>query len=74
MLRAGHIYHSTLHLGHWSVVGEVVGVSDDWQSLLNALMQSPEHRHVMMDCRYDKVALGFAHGDRLWLTGRFYAR
>ena len=73
MAEAGDIYHSVLHLGDWSLVGEIVGVGDSWLSVWRALMGSPEHREIMLDCRYDVVALGFYRNDRLWITGRFYA-
>lgn len=73
MERAGYIYHSTLHLGDWSGVGEVVGVASSWQDLVRALFDSPPHRRILRDCRYDFMAVGFTRTDgTVWLTGRLY--
>jgi uncharacterized protein YkwD len=71
-MEAGTIFHSTLSIGRWNAVGEVVGVGPNWRVLFEALMGSPEHRRIMMDCRYDRAAIGFARDASLWVTGRFY--
>jgi uncharacterized protein YkwD len=74
MADAGYIFHSTLRLGHWQKVGEVVGVAGTWRFLLDLLFDSPEHRRILLDCEYDITALGFVFRDGVWLTGRFYVR
>lgn len=73
MADAGYVFHSRLRLGHWSAVGEVVGMSWSWRDIIDLLFASPEHRHIMLDCDYDVAALGFVFRDDVWLTGRFYA-
>jgi uncharacterized protein YkwD len=73
MADASYIFHSTLTLGHWQKVGEVVGVAGSWRFLLDLLFDSPEHRRILLDCDYDRTALGFVFRDEVWLTGRFYA-
>jgi uncharacterized protein YkwD len=76
MADAGYIFHSILHIGDWSLVGEIIGEGHTESRLFQEFMDSPDHREIMMDCRYDKVALGFYrdNNDILWITGRFYAR
>jgi uncharacterized protein YkwD len=73
MARAGHIFHSTLDADGWSIVGEVVGVAAKWRAVITALFQSPPHRHLLLDCRFDRIALGFFFSRSVWLTGRLYA-
>jgi len=75
MAHQDRLFHSTLRVGHWSKVGEVVGVGPHWQSIFVALMDSREHRRILRDCQYDFIAVGIVSaGGRVWLTGRLYAR
>lgn len=74
MAESGYIYHSVLHLGDWSKVGEVVGMGDSVKSIVEALFNSPEHRAILLDCAYDKAAIGIYRDQHVWLTGRFYAK
>jgi uncharacterized protein YkwD len=73
MAKSGDIYHSELKLGQWSLVGEVVGVGGTVRQVVRALFNSPEHRRILLDCRYDKAAIGIYRDNGVWLTGRFYA-
>lgn len=73
MEAAGYIYHSELELGHWSQVGEVIGMGTTRVGIGNALLQSPPHVAILLDCRYDKIALGWYSPDEHWLTARLYA-
>lgn len=72
MASRDRLFHSELELDGWSRVGEVVGTASTWRAILDALFGSPEHRRILLDCRYERVALGFYFGDRVWLTGRLY--
>jgi uncharacterized protein YkwD len=54
-------------------VGEVIGVGSTWRQIIDLLFDSPEHRRIMLDCDYDRAALGFVFRDEVWATGRFYA-
>jgi uncharacterized protein YkwD len=74
MAQAGYIFHSTLRAGHWSMVGEVVGVGGSVLEVIQALFNSPEHRRILLDCRYDKIAIGIYQDTRVWFTGRLYAK
>ena len=74
MSDADQIFHSTLYIGKWSEVGEIVGRGDDLDSLFDAFMESPEHRKIMLDCAYDIAAIGIFRDDGIWLTGRFYSK
>ncbi len=75
MARHGYIYHSVLHAGPWSKVGEVVGVGPTWRSVVRALFKSKPHRRILLDCQYDYLALGVVYRDGFaWLTGRLYAK
>lgn len=73
MAGAGEPFHSRLDAGRWSKVGEVVGTADRWGTIVDELFVSVPHRHILLDCDYDRIALGFAWRDRTWLTGRLYA-
>jgi uncharacterized protein YkwD len=73
MADAGYIFHSKLRLGHWSKVGEVVGVGSTWRQIVDLLFDSRTHRRILLDCEYDIAALGFVFRDDVWMTGRFYA-
>ena len=76
MAAAGELFHSDLagETG-WTRIGEVIGVDDRWASIVRALFASPEHRRVLLDCRYAVGAFGFVFaGGTVWLTGRLYAR
>jgi uncharacterized protein YkwD len=73
MADAGYIFHSDLALGRWDRVGEVVGVAISWQRLVDLLYNSPEHRRILRDCRYNFMAVGFHREDgTAWLTSRLY--
>ena len=74
MAHYGRLFHSELHVGHWSLVGEVVGVAQHWHTVLDLLFQSSTHRHILLDCRYDEIAIGYFNNDQVWMTGRLYAR
>lgn len=75
MARRGYIYHTLhLHLSHWSLVGEVVGVGRSVRQIVRLLFESPPHRKILLDCRYDVAAIGLYFNDQVWMTGRFYAR
>lgn len=74
MADAGYLFHSHLHVGHWSAVGEIIGVALDVRSLFRAYMHSPKHREIITDCDYDLVSIGFVRDEGLWHTSRFYAR
>lgn len=73
MARAGHLFHSELHAGPWKKVGEVLGVGPTWRSIVRALFRSRPHRRILLDCAYDKIAIGVIYRDFVWLTGRLYA-
>jgi uncharacterized protein YkwD len=73
MADADRLFHSELNLGDWSLVGEVLGTAERWEPIIDALFHSPEHRRILLDCRYDRIALGFVWRDSVWLTGRLYA-
>ena len=73
MAEAGHIFHSTLRIGRWLKVGEIVGVGSGVISIFNAFMASVEHREIILDCAYDRVAIGiYGSNGSVWITGRFY--
>jgi uncharacterized protein YkwD len=74
MAAVGSVFHSVLDAVGWSLVGEVVGTGSSWGQVVDALFRSAEHRHILEDCRYDKVAVGiyFAPDGTVWLTGRLY--
>jgi uncharacterized protein YkwD len=74
MANQDRLFHSTLRVGHWSKVGEVVGVGSSWQTIFFALMESKDHRRILLDCSYDRIAVGIIVRDRTWLTGRLYAK
>lgn len=74
MSNADQIFHSTLYIGTWSAIGEIVGHGSDLDSLFDAFMKSPEHREIMLDCAYDIAAIGIYRDDGIWLTGRFYSK
>lgn len=75
MANQDRLFHSDLHLGRWSQVGEVVGVGPHWQNIFQALMDSREHRRILLGCIYDRIAVGIIEsGGRTWLTGRVYAK
>lgn len=75
MAEAGFISHSVLEIGPWSLVGEVVGVGTSIPEITRALFNSPEHRRILLDCRYDVMAVGlYFDNDLVWMTGRLYAR
>lgn len=69
----GVLSHSILDPGRWSLVGEVIGVGPGWRSVVRALFESRPHRRILLDCRYDRIALGLYRDDSLWFTGRLYA-
>jgi uncharacterized protein YkwD len=73
MANQDRLFHSTLKVGNWSKVGEVVGVGSSWQSIFFALMESRPHRRILLDCAYDRIAVGIVTRDRTWLTARFYS-
>jgi hypothetical protein len=58
----------------WSQVGEVVGVGSSWQTIFFALMESRSHRRILLNCAYDRIAVGIIARDRTWLTARVYAK
>jgi uncharacterized protein YkwD len=58
----------------WSQVGEVVGVGSSWQAIFFALMESRSHRRILLNCAYDRIAVGIVVRDRTWLTARVYAK
>ena len=75
MRDAGQIFHSVLEVGEWSLVGEVVGVGNSPDHLVRMLWASPPHREILLDCRYDRMAIGLVFDAGLvWMTGRLYAR
>jgi hypothetical protein len=74
MANQDRLFHSTLRVGRFSKVGEVVGVGASWQTIFFALMESKPHRRILLDCSYDFIAVGIVTRDRVWLTGRFYAK
>ncbi len=74
MARAGHLFHTDLHAGQWSLVGEVLGVGPSWRSIGRALFRSRQHRRILLNCRYDYMALGIIYRDFVWVTGRLYAK
>lgn len=74
MANLDRLFHSTLHIGQWSLVGEVIGVGSTKIGIIGALFKSPDHRRILLDCRYDKIAIGWYNSDRIWLTARLYAQ
>jgi hypothetical protein len=74
MANQDRLFHSQLVVGNWSKVGEVVGVGASWQTIFFALMESRPHRRILLDCAYDRIAVGIITRDRTWLTARFYAK
>lgn len=74
MASYGRIFHSVLRIGRWALVGEVVGVGSTVHGIVRAMFNSPEHRRILLDCRYDVMAVGlFFDNDLVWMTGRLYA-
>lgn len=73
MADAGEIFHSVLHIGHWSEVGEVVGVAPRWATVIDLFFESRPHRHILLDCDFDKIAVGIVFDHGAWVTGRVYA-
>jgi len=77
MAMGGGIYHTEVwDTAGWSRAGEVIGTGATWPEIIDALFQSAEHRRVLEDCRYDKIAIGFYFADdgTVWLTARLYAQ
>ncbi len=73
MAEAGELFHTNL-TGSQVTVGEVIGTAPTWRGIFKALMDSPPHRDLLMDCHYDRMAVGFHFGKAVWLTARLYAR
>lgn len=73
MADAGELFHSELDLGPWAKIGEAIGVGPTWRGIVRALFESRSHRELLLDCDYDKAALGFVTRDAVWLTARLYA-
>lgn len=81
MARSGSLYHTSdpadyyLRGVRWSKWGENVGEtsSDDLSVLQQAFMDSPVHRHNILDERFRKVGVGVVVRDgRAWVTLFFY--
>jgi uncharacterized protein YkwD len=80
MARADRLYHISdpadyyLRGVRWSRWGENVGESPvDLRDAQVAFMQSPEHRHNILDRRFHKVGVGVVHrGGTFWVTLFFY--
>jgi uncharacterized protein YkwD len=55
------------------IAGENVGVGGSIESLHQAFMDSPPHRHNVLRRSFDKVGVGVVYGDdgRLWVTAVF---
>jgi uncharacterized protein YkwD len=80
MARAHRLYHTSdpadyyLRGVRWSRWGENVGkTTGDLPAQQVAFMQSPEHRHNILDRRFHKVGVGVVQrGGRFWVTLFFY--
>ncbi len=80
MARFGEIYHTAdpasvyLRGVRWTRWGENVGrVDGDLSVLQEDFMDSPVHRHNILDGRFDRVAIGVARRDgTAWVTLFFY--
>ncbi len=70
MLSSGHIYHDTnlsnVAPTNWESLGENVGVGPTCGNVATAFMNSPEHRHNILDSGFTSVGVGVvdvaAHG------------
>jgi len=62
MAAAGHIYHNpsltTLAPSNWLNLGENVGVGPTCEALVQAFMNSPEHRANILDPAFSTVGVG----------------
>ena len=76
MASVGDIFHTdNLRISNWSRIGEIVGVAGSTIDVVRAFFQSPPHRRLLLDCRYDVMAIGLVFEDgSVWMTGRLYAR
>lgn len=72
MADLGEIVHSHLQLDHFERVGEVVGVGETTRRIVRALFRSDPHRSILLDCRYDLIAVGVYRAERVWLTARLF--
>lgn len=53
----------------WTILGENVGVGNSVETLHRAFMDSPPHRHNVLEGRYRRVGIGTkVVGGRLWVT------
>ena len=77
MEAAGGIFHTPAEglsaPRPWLLIGEAVGVGETAAAVLGALWASQPHRRVVLDCRYDAVAIGLAWRQGIvWATIRVY--
>jgi uncharacterized protein YkwD len=73
MAAADELFHTDL-TGAKVLTGEAIGSGPTWRSIFWALLESPDHHDLLMDCRYDRMAVGFYFGRSVWLTARLYDR
>lgn len=64
MMRDGTIFHSSLgsmlSALSWRLAGENVGMGPDLKGLHKAFMQSPGHKHNVLDKRFNRFGVGIA--------------
>lgn len=66
------LVHSHLQLppgGDW--VGEIIGVGGDFESVMRAWLQSPEHRKILLFPRARFAGAGAVFAQRWWLVVQF---
>ena len=74
MIDANLLHHSTDRqmldrIIGWDVLGENVGVGGTVESLHDAFMASPPHRHNVLYRQYRRVGVGVGRGHgRMWVT------
>ncbi|MEO8330673.1 MAG: CAP domain-containing protein, partial [Candidatus Nanopelagicales bacterium] len=60
-------------VSNWQELAENIGVGPDWQSIQQALMNSPDHRAAILDSGYTQMGVGTAvdNDGTLWVSEVF---